>query len=510
MPDTIIIDTSNSLPEVIVIEPGTAGAVTVNSIDASNVNFDNTGTSYVGTDVQEVLTELELSISLKGTYDADANTPDLEASLTPLTGSVSVFGSPTVTGSGTLFLTELSIGDSVDILGQIRQVQSITNDTEFIADSSYFIFGSGLTANVITAPTEVIKAGDVYAVQATLEQGADFYGQSIHTGDVLIALIDDPGDLSGWLIVQKNINDYILGLKPVPNLPPPIYLNPTTGDDFNNTGRLFSPFATAQRLQEELDRFNWGNQDPIRVILQGDATAAAATYNINGSYIDAKGSINFELDFDVPFTGNLVLNDFNIPIDIEGDITTFASIKVRNLEEDLVFSDFTIDGITGTFNESIEVDNVRGGIFFGFNVNLINTSASGTHVLFDFKNIVGDVQGSIDTFGASQTFGTLFRLENVRGFKATSPAQALTGQVIDASNANLITIDRAGLPLTGTIADSYPPVYTLDGDFLFSVPVGTGAPTSTPPDGALYVDNTAATERLYVRVNGTWLFTVLM
>lgn len=40
-----------------------------------------------------------------------------------------------------------------------------------------------------------------------------------------------------------------------------------------------------------------------------------------------------------------------------------------------------------------------------------------------------------------------------------------------------------------------------------TIQVGTGAPTSTPRDGAPYVD--AAAPRLYLRVAGAWRYTTL-
>ena len=59
-----------------------------------------------------------------------------------LTGSIDVTGTNTnVPGSGTAFLSELSIGDEVVVSGETRIISSITSDTAAVVTAA---FGSDL------------------------------------------------------------------------------------------------------------------------------------------------------------------------------------------------------------------------------------------------------------------------------------------------------------------------------------------------------------------------------
>ena len=76
------------------------------------------GASYVyDTIVNNRVGEFGLYIKLKA---ADTFT---------LTGSIDPIADQTVTGVGTLFLTELTVGDEIVVSGETRIVESITNNT---------------------------------------------------------------------------------------------------------------------------------------------------------------------------------------------------------------------------------------------------------------------------------------------------------------------------------------------------------------------------------------------
>lgn len=67
--------------------------------------------------------------------------------------------------------------------------------------------------------------------------------------------------------------------------------------------------------------------------------------------------------------------------------------------------------------------------------------------------------------------------------------------------ASVVTYDNSTSGLNATDAKA-----AIDE---LKVDIGTGAPSTTPVDGSLYVDDTTSSERLYVRVGGAWLSVAL-
>jgi len=54
-----------------------------------------------------------------------------------LTGTIDPAASTTVTGVGTAFLTEISIGDEIIVSGETRTVSSIASDTSLIVSVAF-------------------------------------------------------------------------------------------------------------------------------------------------------------------------------------------------------------------------------------------------------------------------------------------------------------------------------------------------------------------------------------
>ena len=59
------------------------------------------------------------------------------AAVTTLTGSIDPAASTTVPGSGTAFLSEVSIGDELIVSGETRIVTAIASDTSLTVDSAF-------------------------------------------------------------------------------------------------------------------------------------------------------------------------------------------------------------------------------------------------------------------------------------------------------------------------------------------------------------------------------------
>jgi len=94
-----------------------------------------------------LLKEIELPIGTTLVYDdTNFSTDNGEFSLYikltdgatfTLTGSIDPIASTTVTGVGTAFLSEVSIGDEIVVTGETRTVSNITSDTSLTVSSAF-------------------------------------------------------------------------------------------------------------------------------------------------------------------------------------------------------------------------------------------------------------------------------------------------------------------------------------------------------------------------------------
>ena len=106
---------------------------------------------------------------------ADFDTDGMIAAPVNLTGTVAKNASTTVTGTGTLFTTELSVGDTVRIPGgasEVGTVASITNNTQFIANYTYGYSATGQVAQRITNRITFNHAG-IYLVHSRFQQAVN-------------------------------------------------------------------------------------------------------------------------------------------------------------------------------------------------------------------------------------------------------------------------------------------------------------------------------------------------
>ena len=107
------------------------------------------------------------------------------------TGTVSVTaGSPTVTGSGTSFTTEFSVGDDIKINNEIFNVLSITNNTTLTTDGNF----------VATASSQSIKKNGATAAQLASGSTINRVSQS----DCSFALYEGESQYGELFIVDGN------------------------------------------------------------------------------------------------------------------------------------------------------------------------------------------------------------------------------------------------------------------------------------------------------------------
>ena len=79
------------------------------------------------------------------------------AAVTTLTGSIDPAASTTVPGSGTAFLSEVSIGDELIVSGETRIVTAIASDTSLTVDSAFSDNSNDASPDIYpVAPIDVI------------------------------------------------------------------------------------------------------------------------------------------------------------------------------------------------------------------------------------------------------------------------------------------------------------------------------------------------------------------
>ncbi len=102
------------------------------------LNLDTNSGIYQLNKIEEDNTTFIDSIVASGTYQKLAQSVKPEGTTSVLTGSINVTASASVTGVGTLFTTELAVGDLINVDGQIRAVTVITNDTSLTVDVAFY------------------------------------------------------------------------------------------------------------------------------------------------------------------------------------------------------------------------------------------------------------------------------------------------------------------------------------------------------------------------------------
>ena len=134
--------------------------INVSSISLTNVNFG--GSTLVDIYIEKKLTgkfyllkrvELPIGVTLVHDVNSFDNATDefgiyiklTKSDVFTLTGTIDPIADPTVTGVGTLFLTEVQVGDEIIVSGETRTVASIASNTSLevtVATTNTAIDGS--------------------------------------------------------------------------------------------------------------------------------------------------------------------------------------------------------------------------------------------------------------------------------------------------------------------------------------------------------------------------------
>lgn len=169
-PPGLVLDEQGSNPFIPSTQLTGTGSISVGNLTGTLTSTVSalTGTVTVG---QTPLTGTVTSgvTSLSGT---------VTIGVTPLTGTVSVpAGTPNVTGVGTLFTTELIVGDFIDIAGEIIQVGNITNDTTLTLSQNHVAGAAGVSYSLREDSVNVVGTGTAFDTELAPGNTVEISGQ---------------------------------------------------------------------------------------------------------------------------------------------------------------------------------------------------------------------------------------------------------------------------------------------------------------------------------------------
>lgn len=256
-----------------------------------------------------------------------------------------------------------------------------------------------------------------------------------------------------------------------------ISLNADTGDDDNDG--FTAPVASGAGVSKVLSRYNWNNN--VTISLTGTSTQSLSLV-LNGAGIYNLGKLTFSGGTRTGVTQFINFNSVEVNFTtFDGDlgILFFQNCDSVNIKGFTTFQNKTGGASSITIVESAVAD--IGGITIDTSVNF-----SGTVIdLFDVARVVYDPGAS-----SGFTVGNLIRFSSGCFYASLeNGGGAITGKVIDAFAAENISINFSGWGFTGTIADTYPSNYIIDGQsykqlstYVDDTAAGVGGLTS----GALY------------------------
>ncbi|MEM8961667.1 MAG: hypothetical protein AAGD38_09325, partial [Acidobacteriota bacterium] len=165
-------------------------------IESAGTTVLGTGTAFAAElrvgDTIRAAGETRRIIAISSATELELDEPFLAAGLPlgtgfdiarTLTGTVESVGS-LVTGTGTAFTTELSVGDRVDAAGQVRTVTTLTSDTELGLDTPFTPDApAGTTLSRLRT-----GMGTVSSAGTTITGGTTFFTTEVAAGDRIVAL----------------------------------------------------------------------------------------------------------------------------------------------------------------------------------------------------------------------------------------------------------------------------------------------------------------------------------
>ncbi|MEW6211345.1 MAG: hypothetical protein AB1631_23470, partial [Acidobacteriota bacterium] len=124
---------------------------------------------------------LALSYSVRTSGSLTFSFDGFIATIFQATSTAAINGTTTVTGTGTLFLSELKAGDEITINNQTRTVQSITSDTSLTVTLAFSGSVSGQSIFVVSPQTEMLTLSATLNTTTARARGVITFSA---TGDV--------------------------------------------------------------------------------------------------------------------------------------------------------------------------------------------------------------------------------------------------------------------------------------------------------------------------------------
>lgn len=217
-----------------------------------------------------------------------------------ITGTVSTTAtSTTVAGVGTAFTTELAVGDSINIAGEILEIASITNDTTLDAVSPYENTNSGVTCALLN-PAGGLSTYDLFNHVYTCvfwDESAKSWVLSFTpdpaTGDTLT--ITDFADLTAGTITSNGgtVGDVIGPASSTDNAV--VRFDTTTGKLIQNSTVIIDDSGQFSGPTLTTDADN---------ILLGGSAGSSLTTGTNNTFIGISAGQNITTESDNTFIGN--------------------------------------------------------------------------------------------------------------------------------------------------------------------------------------------------------------
>ena len=108
------------------------------------------------------------------------------SNLEGITGSIEPAASTTVTGMGTLFLTELAVGDRIKVGNEVRTVDSIASDTSLVVTPALTAAANDTSPERMAAPAYLGGLGQPYGARSTIlawTQGEESFDDTNANGE---------------------------------------------------------------------------------------------------------------------------------------------------------------------------------------------------------------------------------------------------------------------------------------------------------------------------------------
>lgn len=348
------------------------------------------------------------------------------AATSVLTGSIDATASTTVTGVGTLFTTELVVGDRITVSGESRTVTSIASDTSLTVDTAFTDTADDVSPDKLAA-IFVTRASD--GTVSMVQNNFGNFGLGTSSPDFEVEVVSASQNVE---MVASGYN----GRKPVfaGRSANGTEASPTAtsandilaefaGQGYGTTGFAPSSTATIRVVAEEaFDDAGYGSQLLFRTTPNNSTTLTSRMV------IMADGNVGI---------GDTTPDDL---LNIESNTNTGISISAIGADVDPYVKFELVDG-TSSF--IMGIDDSDGDSF------KISTTALGTSDRF-----IIDSSGNINV-GGDTTPGSLFSVGSTSQFQVGSSGSIDAVTTIMTSGGITIASSGTGALNVGTTAGTY-------------------------------------------------------